>query len=331
MYHKNNPNYKEISEYLTIKDMITNKYPSGIVSIVSDSINYWTVITSIASRLKEDILNRKENALGLAKVVFRPDSGDPVEIVCGLDIKDYSKYEDIDTAAEFAYDDIMNRVRIETPHGECGKYSITEYFRFNEKAYLITVAIEWNRYDKQFYYIDGSRIDSCKEVELTPEQKGSVECLWDIFGGTTSELGYKTLNQRVGLIYGDSITQQRAFDILTRLKKKGFASNNIVFGIGSYTMQLLSRDCLGMAIKATWACVDGVGYDIYKDPITDDGMKKSAKGLLRVNKVDNNFILKDQCSMEEENGGELKIVFENGKLIKDWTLAEIRAEVAKTF
>ena len=72
MYHKNNPNYKEISEYLTIKDMITNKYPSGIVSIVSDSINYWTVITSIASRLKEDILNRT-NGRAQRKPIYNSD------------------------------------------------------------------------------------------------------------------------------------------------------------------------------------------------------------------------------------------------------------------
>jgi nicotinamide phosphoribosyltransferase len=311
------------------RDAITKHYPTGIVSLVSDTYDYFRVITEYATELKDDILNRQPNELGLAKVVFRPDSGDPVEIVCGIRILDLSDKVNLEDAKAYMLDRIHDTISSETPHGERGVDEASEHFRFDGKVYLIKVGVDWNRYDKQYYYIDGSEILSCDEVELTPQQKGSVECLWDIFGGTVSDLGYKTLNQRVGLIYGDSITQQRAFDILTRLKEKGFASNNIVFGVGSYTLNLISRDCLGMAIKATWAQVKGVGYDIYKDPITDDGMKKSAKGLLRVDKVNGEFVLKDQCTPEEEAGGELKTVFENGKLIIDQTLSEIRARLAE--
>lgn len=317
------------SELDFFRNAITVAYPTGIVSLVSDTYDYWRVLTEYARDLKEDILNRKENSLGLAKVVFRPDSGDPVEIVCGIDIEDYSdKCETLEKAISWAEDSILDGVRAETAHGEGGPDNVSGYFRYMGQAYQIKIEIEWNRYDKQYYYIDGSNVISCEAIELTPEQKGSVECLWEIFSGVITEKGYKSLNQRVGLIYGDSITQQRAFDILTRLKKKGFASNNIVFGIGSYTLNLLSRDCLGMAIKATWGQVDGIGYDIYKDPKTDDGLKKSAKGLLRVDRIDGEFVLKDQCTPEEEAGGELKIVFENSKLIKEWTLAEVRATLA---
>jgi len=237
------------------RDAITKHYPTGIVSLVSDTYDYFKVITEFATELKDDILNRQTNELGLAKVVFRPDSGNPVHIICG------------------------------DPNAPVG----------------------------------------------SNEYKGSVECLWEIFGGATSELGYKTLNQRVGLLYGDSITQQRAFDILTKLKEKGFASNNVVFGVGSYTLNFLTRDCLGMAIKATWAQVDGVGYDIYKDPKTDSGLKKSAKGLLRVDCIDGVYTLKDQCTVEEEDGGELNTVFLDGKLIVETSLSEIRARVATQF
>jgi nicotinamide phosphoribosyltransferase len=100
----------------------------------------------------------------------------------------------------------------------------------------------------------------------------------------------------------------------------------MVFGVGSWA-QTGSRDSLGVAIKATWAQVNGVGYNLFKDPKTDDGMKKSAKGLLRVDLVDGEYILKDQCTPEEEAGGELQTVFENGKIIKEWSLAEIRARI----
>ena len=282
------------SELDFFRNAITEAYPTGIVSLVSDTYNYFKVITEYARELKEDILNRKENALGFAKVVFRPDSGDPVKIICGYTCFEPKELHD---------------------NGEV------------EWGYIET--IKWNGKYYKFEIARNNKVILGKELS-EDEVKGSAECLWDIFGGTTSGLGYRILNQRVGLIYGDSITQQRAFDILTQLKNKGFASNNVVFGIGSYTMNLLSRDCLGMAIKATWAQVDGVGYDIYKDPITDDGMKKSAKGLLRVDKIDGEFVLKDQCTAEEEVGGELKTVFENSKLIRDYTLAEIRETLSNS-
>lgn len=231
---------------------VTQYYPTGLVSLVSDTYDYFKVITDFATELKQDILNRKPNSLGLAKVVFRPDSGDQVKVICG----------DLDAPKD------------------------------------------------------------------SPEFKGSVECLWEVFGGTVNSKGYKVLNDRVGLILGDGCTFPIIENILVGLRNKGFASSNIVFGIGSYSLNMASRDSIGAAQKATWAQVDGVGYDLFKAPKTDDGMKKSAKGLLQVY-IDENgeYALKDQCTPEEEQSGELKTVFENGKLLIDWTLDEIRQRI----
>jgi nicotinamide phosphoribosyltransferase len=120
------------------------------------------------------------------------------------------------------------------------------------------------------------------EVQATPEQKGAIQCLYETFGGTLSDKGYKTLSDRVGLIYGDSITTERCLDILQRLEAKGFASCNVVLGIGSYTYQYLTRDTLGIALKATYGVVNGVGQEMVKNPKTDSGVKKSAKGLIKV-------------------------------------------------
>ncbi len=239
------------SELEFFRKAVTKDYPTGIVSLVSDTYDFWQVMTTFATALKQDILNRKPNALGFAKVVFRPDSGNPIHIIAG------------------------------DPNAAPG----------------------------------------------SPEHKGAVECLWDIFGGTTSDKGFKVLHERVGLIYGDSITLPIAHQILSRLKDRGFASSNVVFGIGSFTYNMLTRDCAGMAIKATWAQVDGKGYDIYKDPKTDSGLKKSARGLLRVDKVGNDFVLTDRVTKEQEQGGELKEVFRDGKLLIETSLKEIRARV----
>lgn len=157
-------------------------------------------------------------------------------------------------------------------------------------------------------------------------RKGVVELLWDVFGGTVNEKGYKVLDPHIGVIYGDSITLERAWEICSRLEAKGFASTNVVLGIGSYTYNYNTRDTLGLAVKSTYCEVNGESREIFKDPVTDDGVKKSARGLLRVDEVNGVLTLKDRCT-HEEGGGLLTAVFENGKLLKEVTLSEIRGRL----
>jgi nicotinamide phosphoribosyltransferase len=132
------------------------------------------------------------------------------------------------------------------------------------------------------------------------------------------------------MIYGDSITLERQKEIYKRLEEKGFAATNLVLGVGSYTYQFKSRDSLGFAMKATWCMVNGEGREIFKDPKTDSGTKKSLKGLIKVVLEDGKYKAIDQVSKEEEESGELHTVFENGKLIKDYTLNEIRERINST-
>lgn len=224
-------------EIETFRRLIVDLYPQGFVSIVSDTWDYWRVMTEYTRELKQIILNRE------GRVVFRPDSGDPVEILCG-------------TGA----DDDTRKTR-------------------------------------------------------TPEEKGSVEVLWEIFGGTVNEKGYKVLDPHVGLIYGDSITLARADEILRRLEAKGFASSNVVFGVGSFTYQYNTRDTFGFAMKATWGAVNGEGRMIFKEPKTDSGLKRSARGLLRVERdAQGELQLHDEQTWEQEKTGELKTRFLDGKL-----------------
>jgi nicotinamide phosphoribosyltransferase len=112
--------------------------------------------------------------------------------------------------------------------------------------------------------------------------------------------------------------------------KKGFASSNWVCGIGSYFYQFTSRDYFGFAKKATYAeaLVDGkkISIEVFKDPITDDGGKKSARGLTAVfkNDYDGAYYLKDQATWHEVLNCELKEVFRDGKLLVEHSLSEIR-------
>ena len=237
------------NELETFRRLIQDIYPAGIVSIVSDSWDFWQVMTEFTVKLKEQILARE------GKVVFRPDTGCPVKMICG---------------------------------------------------------------------------DADAEVG-SPEYKGAIECLWEVFGGTKSAQGYKLLDSHVGLIYGDSITIERAMAICAGLKAKGFASTNVVFGIGSYTYQYVTRDTDGYAVKATFAKIAGENREIFKAPKTGDGTKNSAKGLVAVYAdAQGEFYLKDQVSWEEVNDCAFVTVFENGQLFNEVTLAEVRARLATT-
>ena len=65
-------------ELETFKRLITEVYPTGPVAIVSDTWDLWKVLGEYAAELRGEIAVRTGGP-----VVFRPDSGDPVKIVCG--------------------------------------------------------------------------------------------------------------------------------------------------------------------------------------------------------------------------------------------------------
>lgn len=233
-------------EYKAFKRLITEVYPNGFVSIVSDTYDFWKNVGELLPRLKDEIMERD------GKVVIRPDSGDPVKIIVG---------------------------------------------------------------------------DKNAETEL--ERKGLIEALWDIFGGTATEQGYKLLDTHIGAIYGDSITVERAEQIVKGLENKGFASTNIVLGVGSYSYQYNTRDTFGFAMKATYAVIDGEERMLFKDPKTDDGTKRSQRGLVEVVEYQEGDIWYEdghtRKSLEERNlQGLLEAVFEDGNLVRDESLSEIR-------
>jgi nicotinamide phosphoribosyltransferase len=295
------------TEIETFRRLIKDVYPSGVVSIVSDTWDFWKVISETAKELKPEIMARTPNAIGLAKVVFRPDSGDPVEVLTGLDFTDYSE-EDFDEEGELESAAYYNGDTVI-------KYPNGEYWEVEHE-------VEDSYGD--YFYNSTKKIRQLREVEV----KGAVETLWGIFGGTITETGHKLLDSHVGLIYGDSITIERAKKIMQRLEAKGFASANVVFGIGSYTYQYVTRDTHGFAVKSTYGVINGEPVEIFKDPVTDNGVKKSAKGLLQVLKDDyGTLILIDQATPEAAAGGLLKPVFINGRLVKDESLANIRKHI----
>jgi nicotinamide phosphoribosyltransferase len=221
---------------------ILDLYPTGIVSIVSDTFNLWDVLTIFAEKLKPKILARQ------GKTVFRPDSSPktPIEIICG------------DPAAEF-----------------------------------------------------GSH-----------EYKGAIRLLDEIFGHTINAKGYKVLNEKVGLIYGDGMYFERYTTTLELLEQMGYAASNLVIGVGGI-LRNHSRDTMGFAIKATYVEANGEAREIEKDPITDS-KKKSHKGLLALHKSGEDYITLDQQSTEQEQTGLLQTVFKDGELKNGYNFEDIR-------
>lgn len=160
--------------------------------------------------------------------------------------------------------------------------------------------------------------------------KGAIETLWEIFDGTVNEKGFKVLDPHIGLIYGDSITPERLKDINARLKAKGFASTNWVAGVGSFSYQYITRDTFGSAVKATEAGRNGVRYPIYKDPETDNGLKKSAMGRVAVHyKANGSLYLVDQATPEDEVRSLIQPVWEDGKFLKTYSFNNVRANLKR--
>ena len=236
----------EIRDEKAMFERLLDIYPTGILSVVSDTYDLWKVLNETLPSLKEKIVGRD------GKLVIRPDSGNPVDILCG-----------------------------------------TEH-TFGEGA--------------------------------TGPELGVIELLWRVFGGTVNEQGFKVLDPHVGAIYGDSITLERAEAIIDRLEAKGFASTNVVFGIGSYTYQYVTRDVFASAIKATWAEVDGIGRDMMKDPVTDNGTKKSATGRLAViQDSEGKLTLIEKASPKQEEISLLQPVWEDGEFVTRQSFAGVRA------
>lgn len=218
---------------------ILNIYPTGPVSIVCDGYDFWHFIDTILPMFNHHILNRE------GKVVIRPDSGDPVKILCG-----------------------------------------------------------------------DESLDGVAKV-------GAVQALWDIFDGTINEQGYKVLDWHIGLIYGDAITYDRCKEICERLEKAGFASTNVMFGIGSYTYQYNTRDTLGFALKSTLCVINGEEKFIYKDPKTDDGTKKSQRGAVRVWN-DNGWRWEDGLSLNHGKETALLTRYKDGLVTNSTNMQRMR-------
>lgn len=274
-------------ELETFRHFNVDLYPTGILSMVGDSYNYWLTIGTLAAQLKDVIMARD------GKLVFRPDSGNPFHVVCGYKAIEFENAKSL----------IIKRMKADN-WGDLAIETVAETTEMKNLPYH-----SWLREDGYELIVDREDFDGADTLNLetleqrwmpTEEINGSLRTLWDTFGGTKNSKGYKLIDPHVGLIYGDSITMQLADEIFARMDEMGFASSNIVFGVGSYTYQYITRDTLGFAVKATYLTLsDGKEIMLSKEPVTDMGLKKSAKGCVLPVLEDGKIIAVDELSHDE--------------------------------
>ena len=151
-----------------------------------------------------------------------------------------------------------------------------------------------------------------------------LDILWEEFGGTINSKGYKVLHPQVRVIQGDGIDINTLAQVLTEIKTSGYATENVAFGSGGGLLQKVNRDTLRFAMKASYIEVDGVGREVYKNPITQQD-KQSKKGKLSLFKnvegVYRTRVIGTQNISDKEV---LETVYENGKLIRNMTFEEVR-------
>lgn len=290
-----------------------------------------------------------------ATLFVRGDSGDPVKIVAGyIDMtKNISEIGEIKPGTELPISDIpgINKsVILRKING------IPDNLVFNVGNYGCIKGTDGLYYklkcnESGRYYVDDETIPSYVV-------KGTVEVLWDIFGGIVNSKGYKVLDPHIRAIYGDSITQQRQEMIYKVLEMKGFSVENVALGAGSFSFHAYekdgvlypyTRDTYNFAMKATYgeyrkevigSSETGDDYPqiyesnepilIYKNPKTDsDNFKKSMKGCCAVYRgEDGKYYLDHDGLTLKERESDTDIAFEeifrDGKMIKEVTFKEVR-------
>lgn len=242
---------------------LLKRHPKGILSLVSDTYDYYGILTNVLTdpEVKEAIMARD------GKLVLRPDSGIPTEIIAGSP-------------------HVANMKRMGLPTGE-----------------------------------------------LTPEDKGTLELLWEIFGGTINSKGYKVLDSHIGLLYGEGITIDSATEIFDAMEEKGFSAENIVFGVGAFVYSVnVSRDSFGQAVKSQMVTINGEDKMIFKDPKTDTThLKRSLKGRVAVFDKEGTLTAVDGLPKGYEHAEDLlEVIFENGERKRYTDFEDIREVIAKS-
>lgn len=341
-------NYAVDGDEIThIKRLLTEVYPQFNFSMVSDSYDYWRLVTELLPQCKKEIMEHQGTLL------IRGDSGNPVEILAGKKILYLVPYDEEEREKLFVDKDYTRDYFQQYAWDEgIEEDDKTFYINYLDKYYKVDVHSIWSRErggytDRNYYFIEDYEV-IWKEVEPNAELLGTVWALDQIVGHTVNEKGYKVLDPHLKAIYGDSIIPDYADEIYRRLAEQGYAANNVVMGAGSMSMMALvgrdedtnslifagyhngtncgpyTRDTFGIAVKATYAeDKNGNPIMIYKQPKALS-WKKSQKGCCIVALDGMSYTDEHTFSERVEDENLLKLVFKDGEFHKEYTLKEVK-------
>lgn len=339
-------NYAVDGDEIThIKRLLTEVYPQFNFSMVSDSYDYWRLVTELLPQCKKEIMEHQGTLL------IRGDSGNPVEILAGKKIYHLSSIE-YDDGKMFINKEYTANWLEEWACDNNIKDSNIYYFHANDKYFAVAVNVNWSDErgtwtDCEYDFVD-SYVFGWEKIQPNAELLGTVWALDQIVGHTVNEKGYKVLDPHLKAIYGDSIIPDYADEIYRRLAAQGYAANNVVMGAGSMSMMALvgrdedtnslifagyhngtncgpyTRDTFGIAVKATYAeDENGNPIMIYKQPKALS-WKKSQKGCCIVALDGMSYTDEHTFSERVEDENLLKLVFKNGEFHKKYTLKEVK-------
>jgi nicotinamide phosphoribosyltransferase len=325
-------------EISLIKRALTEIYPNTSFSFVSDSYDYDNVVMNLIPQCKEEIMNHK------GYFAVRGDSGDPVEVMAGKKIHWLTPHDDEEKAKLFIDADYTASWFDDWCRDDDLEDDCTEYFHYNGKFYRVDITCEWTNErgawtDRKYYYVEDFNVE-WEEISPSLELLGTVWALDQTFGHTINSKGFKVLPDYIRALYGDSITPQRCEEIYKRLTAQGYAINNVILGVGSFSFMCLetidengdphynpyTRDTFGYAIKATYGeDKDGNPVMIYKNPKAL-AWKKSQRGCVIV--APDGMSYTDGHTFAEAHSEDvnnlLQLVFKDGKMVREFSLDEVR-------
>lgn len=188
----------------------------------------------------------------------------------------------------------------------------------HENAVKNIIGGELKEQIEKFPGLVGARPDSGDVVQVTAD---TTEWLMDAFGYTVNSKGFKVLPDFIRVVQGDGVNRNSFPKVLAELERRGFATDNAVYGMGGGLLQHCNRDTMEFGMKANAAKVNGQWRDICKAP-TGDSMKHSKAGRLALRCVDGEYTTVRRDSIPEQEN-ELVPVFRNGQLLKKWDFSEL--------
>ena len=325
-------------------------YKNVSFAAVCDSYDFWNVLTDILpNNFRQEIDERGKRGVFIG---VRHDSAEPVDALCGtvpvmnpnnvLGVKELpSEMVDGDEKL-FAISITIEEMERLNKLGITDLVAIKQFYKWGCKYFHNGEVVfrlnnlngrGFNRHVTDDGNEIGWAVATCLNRPRTWEEKGMVETMYEIFGGSVNSKGYKAINPGIKAVYGDSITITRAKKIYERLAAKGFAANNVSLGVGSFSFQALenedgtlspfTRDTFSICVKCSHSkyCDENGEIQerfVYKDP-KGWASKKSTKGLCQIYFDENGELTyKDEMYEKDLIGANSALIsyFKDGKEFK---------------